>query len=313
MTTQLPVLQIGVDVSKAELVINLSDNSEVTIANSQSAINKWLSELPGKVEIAMEATGGYHLALALLAHKKHHTVFMLNGYRLNRYRECVGVRAKTDRNDARLLRRYLQHERGELNPWKPAPQAQSRLQALLSRRSVVVSCRVRIEQSMAGMPELKQTLAALKKELHLVEKQIEKMLRDLVKEAGWEDDMKRCQAIEGVGPLTSIALTSTFHRGRFSNSDAFIAYLGLDVRVRDSGKMRGKRKLTKQGNSEIRRLLYLAAMHAKRKEIWREFYDRHINRGLAPVQVLTILARKLARVAFSLMKNQTEYRPKQLA
>jgi transposase len=31
---------------------------------------------------------------------------------------------------------------------------------------------------------------------------------------------------------------------------------------------------------------------------------------MAPVQVLTALARKLARVAFALMRNQSEYDPR---
>ena len=38
--------------------------------------------------------------------------------------------------------------------------------------------------------------------------------------------------------------------------------MGLDVRVRDSGTFRGRRKLTKKGDPEVRRLLYNAAMAA---------------------------------------------------
>lgn len=310
MTTQFPIQQLGVDVSKAELVISLDTGNELIIANTGKAVRKWLSSLKGPVEIAMEATGGYHLELAQQTHQRGHQVFMINAYRLNRYRESVGIRAKTDRNDARLLRRYLQHERSELNPWEPAPEEQVQLQKLLTRRAVIVSSRVRIEQSLAGVPGLKQDVLRLKKDLHQTEKKILSKLQILTKKAGWDKDVKRCQAIEGIGPLTSIALTSAFHRGRFRSSDAFIAYLGLDVRVRDSGTMRGKRKLTKQGNPEIRRLLYLAAMHAKRGKVWGEYYQRHINRGLAPIQVLTILARKLARIAFAVMKNQSEYKPR---
>lgn len=41
-------------------------------------------------------------------------------------------------------------------------------------------------------------------------------------------------------------------RGRFKTSDAFIAFLGMDVRVRDSGGYRGRRKLTKAGDPELR-------------------------------------------------------------
>ncbi|WP_019568906.1 transposase, partial [Thioalkalivibrio sp. ALMg13-2] len=82
------------------------------------------------------------------------------------------------------------------------------------------------------------------------------------------------------------------------------------VRIRDSGTKRGQRKLTKQGDPELRRLLYLAAMQAKSKAAWSDYYQRCLDRGLATTQALNALARKLARVAFALMKNQTDYQPK---
>lgn len=310
MTTESAVVQVGVDISKAKLAISLPSDEDLVINNTLAAIKKWLSGFSKPIELAMEATGIYHLTLAQEAFRRGHTVYLINGYRLNRYRDSVGVRAKTDQNDARLLRRYLEREQDQLMPWKPAPPEQMRLQALLKRRACVVSARVKLEQSLADIPELKSTNAMLKRTLESAEKQIMKKLVALVKEAGWDQDMKRCQCIEGIGPVTSVALTSIYHRGRFRSSDAFIAYLGMDVRVRDSGKTKGKRKLTKQGDSEVRRLLYLAAMHAKRKTPWQAFYQRYIDRGFAPVQVLTILARKLARVAFALMRNQSEYIPK---
>jgi hypothetical protein len=52
-----------------------------------------------------------------------------------------------------------------------------------------------------------------------------------------------------------------------------------------------------------------ARSHRARKPAWQGFYQRYIVRGMAPVQVLTALARKLARVAFALMRNQSEYDP----
>ncbi|WP_042806009.1 IS110 family transposase, partial [Thioalkalivibrio sp. ALE19] len=97
--------------------------------------------------------------------------------------------------------------------------------------------------------------------------------------------------------------------GTFRSSDAFVAFLGMDVRVRDSGQKRGRRRLTKQGDPELRRLLYMAAMQAKSKPAWSDYYQRCLDRGLATTQALNALARKLARVAFALMKNQTDYRP----
>ncbi|MGM0988819.1 MAG: transposase, partial [Pseudomonadota bacterium] len=77
-------------------------------------------------------------------------------------------------------------------------------------------------------------------------------LRAIVREAGLRHQVARCQAIEGVGELTATALVMAFLRGDFRRSDAYAAFLGLDVRVRDSGKQRGRRKLTKKGDPEIR-------------------------------------------------------------
>ncbi|MBB4868033.1 transposase, partial [Pseudomonas nitritireducens] len=88
-----------------------------------------------------------------------------------------------------------------------------------------------------------------------------------------------------------------------------VAFLGLDVRLKESGRYSGRRKLTKQGDPEIRRLLYNAAMAASRTLRWRELYQGYLARGLKRTQALVILARKLARIAFALMTTEQVYRP----
>ncbi|MBF8660116.1 IS110 family transposase, partial [Pseudomonas putida] len=40
---------------------------------------------------------------------------------------------------------------------------------------------------------------------------------------------------------------------------------------------------------------------------WKELYEKQRTAGKATTQALVILARKLARVAFALMRNQDEY------
>ena len=84
--------------------------------------------------------------------------------------------------------------------------------------------------------------------------------------------LRRCQAIPGVGPLSALAMVATYHRGQFRRADAFIAFMGMDVRVRDSGTFRGRRKLTKKGDSELRRLLFNAAMQGRRSVLWEPYY-----------------------------------------
>src|SRR5699024_2978867 len=138
-----------------------------------------------------------------------------------------------------------------------------------------------------------------------------KRIRQLLSKLGWAADARRCQGIEGVGPVVSALLVQSFHRAHFRSADAYIAFLGLDVRASDSGQLRGKRKLTKRGDPEARRLLYMAAMTARRATTWAPYYQRMLERGMAPIQALVALGRKIARIACSLMKNQSDYVPRQ--
>lgn len=312
MAMPVQPLLIGVDVNKTTLDLCVDSNSPVqTMPNQRRAITQWLNSLPaGPLCLAVEATNTFHLELVTQAHRRGHTVYLVDGYRLSRYRDSIGVRAKTDRTDARLLRRYLARERDDLRPWSPPPAGYVTLQRLLHRRTVLVRTRVALQQSFAELPELARSTRALVRQLQRLDALIQKRLRAAIDEFNWRPDYQRCQAIEGIGPLTASALIMAFHRGHFTNSDAFVAFLGLDVRVRDSGRLRGRRKLTKKGDPELRRLLYLAAMQACQSQTWKPFYQRHLDRGLAKTQALVVLARKLARVAFALLRNQSDYQPK---
>jgi len=311
MAMPVQPLSIGVDVAKAELVLCSSSKPVVqTLSNTKAAIRSYFKRLPAPACFALEATNTFHLAFVELAHAAGHTVYLIDGYRLNRYRESVGGRAKTDATDAQLLRRYLLRERDALHPWSPPPAGYARLQRLLRRRAKLVEARGMLAQSLQGLPELQRAAAALLSRIERLEGLLDQRLATALAEAGWTADAARIDAIEGIGPLTAAALTTAFHRGAFRRSDAFIAFLGLDVRVRDSGSYRGRRKLTKQGDPQLRRLLYLAAMAAARSATWQPFLQRHLDRGLSKIQAYVALARKLARVAFALLKQQTDYRPK---
>ena len=312
MAIPLAPFLIGVDVGKATLSLCAGPDAALEdLPNQPRAIARWLKTLPGSpVCIAVEATNTFHVELVTQAHRQGHTVYLIDGYRLSRYRDSIGGRAKTDASDARLLHRYLAHEHQDLRPWSPPPEGYLSLQRLLRRRAAVVKSRVALRQSLAGLPELKAAAEAVFRQISRLEDRLQERILLAIDQLQWGRDRRRCQAIEGVGPLTSAALTTTYHRAPFANSDAFIAFLGLDVRARDSGQWHGRRKLSKRGDPEPRRLLYLAAMRARRSPIWAPFYQRCLDRGLAPIQALVVLARKLARVAFALLKTQSKYQPR---
>lgn len=311
MAKPVETVRVGADVSQTELVIARSDNLPLeTLPNRKRAILQWLKTLPRGAKIAIEATGTYHRLLAELAHQQGHQLYLLDNYKLSKYRESVGQRAKTDPADAKLILRYLRNEGDDLTPWTPPPASYYRAQALLRRRARLVQMRVALSQTLREMPELRASGQRLARQIQQLERLIEKRLKACLVEAQWWHQAERCKAVEGIGDLTAIALANTFHRGRFRSGDAFIAFLGLDVRVRDSGKKVGRRKLTKKGDPELRRLLFNAAMAARKTTTWSGLYERYLAQGLKSTEALIKLARKLARIAFSLMKNESTYEPK---
>ena len=84
------------------------------------------------------------------------------------------------------------------------------------------------------------------------------------------------------------------------------------MKTKDSGKHKGKRRLTKQGDGEYRRLLHNAAMAARRSIYYQPIYDAARARGYSTTAALVIVARKLARLAFALLRSQTSFDPNRL-
>ena len=95
-------------------------------------------------------------------------------------------------------------------------------------------------------------------------------------------------------------------------ADAFVAFIGLDPRPDDSGKKTGRRRLSKRGDPELRRLLYVAAMSASRTRAWKPLYQRALARGLSRIEALVTLARHIARTAWSIYTHKTNFDPVRL-
>ncbi len=302
---------IGVDVAKAEVVVYQIETDETkSVPNNKTELKAWIKSLPAGSAIAIEATNIYHLDTVNLAHTMGHKVYVIDGYRLNHYRKGTGGRAKTDASDARLLARYLKNEQADLRVWNPPPKIYTKLQSLLRRRAALVKMRVALNQSWAGEPLLKSSSKSVSACLERHEALIQKRILSAVTEAGLLHQVERCKAVEGIGFLTAVALTMAFQRGDFENADAYVAFLGMDLRVSDSGQTNGRRSLSKKGDSEIRRLLHNAASAGIKSKAWKTVYEGYLARGLKTTQALVIIARKLARIAFSLMKNLSEYQSK---
>ena len=295
-------ITLGVDAAKDQHIIYNWQTEKLTeLPNKHSDIKTWLRTLQGPVQIAIEPTSTYHMIMVDEAQALGYEVYLINPRQLVHYREAVNVRNKTDPLDAWLLARYLEHEGSQLRPFQPRDPRAQQLWGLILRRSTVVKSRQQLQQSFA---ELQVSIQGLLTQFQQLLARIERKIIILVRELGWWGEYQHCLSIPGIGPGNASALVAAYHRGAFAGSDAFVSYLGLDVRIRESGYFRGKRKLTKRGEPELRRLLYCASHGARRYHRFNAYYQMQLEKGLSKIAARVILSRKLARIAFTLMRNE---------
>jgi transposase len=298
-------ITLGIDVAKDQLVVYHWQTEETcSVPNQPAEIRSWLKSFHQPLRIAIEPTSHYHTAMVEAVLAAGHEVYLVNPRQLVHYRQAINERHKTDPLDARLLARYLEREANRLRPYQPQDRKAQRLWGLLSRRATVVQSRQRLQMSFT---ETGISIRAVVRQLNQLILRLDRTLLRLIRELGWWSHYQSCLSIPGIGPANAVALTAAYHRGAFAGSDAFVAYLGLDVRIRESGCYKGKRKLTKRGEPELRRLLYCAANGARCYSRFAEYHQRQLDKGLSKIAARIVLARKLVRIAFTLMVRQETF------
>jgi len=259
--------------------------------------------------------GRLHHLLADLAVKHGHTVYVLNPKHVASYAKGVGQRGKTDPLDAAVIARYVERERDGLHPYVVPSALQRTLRDLISQRASVVRHAAALRQSIRATGT--RPNRDLKRAHQLALKSLDKLITELNHEIKrtiadndkLENKRTQLQRITGIGFVNSAALTHRFDRTPFANSDAVVAAYGLDPRPKDSGNRLGKRRLTKQGNSEDRRLIYLAAQSAAKTKLFNPIYRALLARGLATTEAIVIIARKLLRIAFAIWISGKPFNP----
>lgn len=315
-----PPVVIGADVGSKLIVLAwaASQCPHQSIANTRKAILTWLKSLPAACVIGIEATGRYHQLLAELAAAAGHTVYVLNPKHVASYAKGLGQRGKTDPLDAAVIARYVERERDRLHPHAPPSPRQRQLRDLISQRAGVVRHCTALKQSLKATTS--QASATLRRAQETVLQDLNKLLTEIEKElkaaiaahAPLEAKRKQLQAITGIGAINSIALTHRFERTPFANSDAVVAAYGMDPRPHDSGNRIGKRRLTKQGNAEHRRLIYLAAQSAAKTKLFAPLYRALRDKGFATTEAIVIIARKLLRIAFAVWTTGQDFDPQKV-
>ncbi len=308
---------LGIDVSKATLdvVLKCGDKElKRRFRNSPqgfSELQGWLMSLHiDHVHGCLEATGRYGEAVAEFLHEKGHRVSVVNPLRIKRFAESDLKRNKTDQVDARTIADFCQVK--DPRPWQPMPVELKRLQDLTRRleslERMLGAERNRLEMASETVRQsLERTISALTKEIEEVRRIIKLHIDD---HPDLKQQRKLLESIPGIGQKTAELLLSELQFRRYTSARSVAAEAGLSARKDKSGTSIDRTRLSKVGNSRIRKALYLPAIVAtKHNVIVREFAKRLARNGKAPMQVVCAAMRKLLHIAFGVIKNNRPFDP----
>ena len=116
-------------------------------------------------------------------------------------------------------------------------------------------------------------------------------------------------SIKGIGVITTAGLIGEVGDFRqFRSISQLLKHAGLDLYEISSGKHNGQRHISKRGRALLRKLLFFAAMRTVRAGgIMHEHYQRYLANGMKKVMALVAVARKLLRIIFALVRDQSAY------
>ncbi|BCL79200.1 IS110 family transposase [Ktedonobacteria bacterium brp13] len=148
-------------------------------------------------------------------------------------------------------------------------------------------------------------LAHTRENLARLETEIEQQIAD-------DPGVKGLQQIQEFGPKTVAVLRAELGDvDRFARTDQIIAYGGMDIEIKESGRWKGKAKLSKRGSGLLRRMLYLAALRSTHTDgsAFGAYYHRLVARGFNKGSALMTVMRKMLAVAAHLLKYPEAYEP----
>lgn len=309
---------IGIDVGGTSLDVAWHRGDMARYANRPDGIAALVKRLKKQpvTRIVLEPTGGYEKALVKALRRAELPLEIVHTSRFKAYRELLGVRAKSDTSDARLLAAYAaapDDVRGRKADYVELPDDATReaLSELASRRDQLKhmihaeTCRlgtVRLAELREGITA---HLAALKAEDKLIHKRMLELVRQRM-------DLKRDRCllatIKGVGPKSALALLACVPElGRIDNKK-IAALVGVAPFVHKSGTLVAPARIH-GGRAAVRSILYMAAVAAStHNPVLRPFYERLIAKGKPAKLALIAVLRRLVVFANAVIKSGQPWR-----
>lgn len=332
-TSSIMKYAVGIDVAKKDFkccisTIDASQQVEVKATShfecnlrGYEAFFKWVGrhhKTEEPIVYCMEATGIYHEYLALFLHDRGCYVSVVLPTLSKRYLQSSGNKSKNDKIDAVGLAQMAAEK--ALSSWQPFSkdiytlrQMTRLIEDLNQQRTSLRNQLHALKHSMYEMSELE---AALKDVLVVVEgkiKELKKKVETTIKadEKLWPR-FQNLLSIKGVGTYTlAVIVAETNGFELFDNIAQLTSYAGYDVVQNQSGQYKGRSRISKRGNSHIRRALHMPSLNMVRYRVPTLYplYERVVDRTKMKMKGIVAVQRKLLGIIYTLWKRQEIFDP----
>jgi Transposase and inactivated derivatives len=325
---------LGIDASKDNCQCNLSkltSGLEVKVIAAKSFQNtaggcrellKWISkhykETKAEFCVVIEATGVYHERFALQLQKSGFCVSVVLPNKAKKYMESIGIKTKNDRIDAAGLARMGCEQR--LKPWTPLSPFYQRLRTYTRLHEDIQQKKTDTNNQLHALKhsavEMKEAIKILEHLLSVLDKELSKIKHLIEEHVNRSEQVKRriekvC-SIKGLALLsvaTVVAETNGFEL--FENIPQLISYAGYDVVEDQSGKRKGKTKISKKGNSHIRRILHMPALNMITYQVGTmpALFERTLDKSGIKMKSYVAIQKKLLILIYTLWKKNETFDP----
>lgn len=313
----------GIDVSARTLVVELERagaRQHRVYSNDGEGHRKlcrWLTKRGRTSRVCLEATGLYHLDVALaLARTDGVEVMVVNPSVMRTFARALLQRGKTDPQDACVHLEYARRMR--FVPWQPPAAAVLELRAIARRIQALIETSVaeRNRRHAAHAHEGASAVLTADLEAHLahLEQSIERLeqaAREVIEQSPL---LKRRYAqlvsVPGIATRSAIRLLAELAAlPADMNVREWVAYAGIDPAHHQSGtSVHRSSRISRKGNRILRTALYMPALVATQSDAAvRSFYERLVLRGKKKLQAIVAVMRKLLHAIWGMFASDTTF------
>ena len=266
----------------------------------------------------MEATGIYHENCAYYLFEKGFSVSIILPNKAKKYLEAIGLKSKNDSIDAKGLSQMGAEQC--LDTWQPMGTFFYELRLYTRQHQNVTELKTVLKNQFDALSfamhqvdpvtnQLKETIILFDKQL----KELEKVINNHIKsDAKIAERVANILEIKGIGILTlATILAETNGFELFNNYKQLVSYAGYDVVEAQSGTRVGKTKISKKGNSRIRRAMHMPSLVVIKCEVkpFKELFERTYNKHGIKMKSYVAVQKKLLTMIYYMWKKKERFEP----